>query len=261
MPEEGRATDHPPGRTWYLLAAAGIACAAIGAVFMPLGGGNATQGLSAAFIIFLAAPSFLALIQWAGPRRGLTTLAAVSLLALAIEMVAVATGIPYGTFRYSDGLGYLVLDLVPWVVPFAFTPLLLGAWAAAYRLAGKNLLTWIGITAILLVGVDLAIDPGAVAAGFWAWDTPGAWYGVQTVNFPGWFITGALMAVLLTLLMRRVPAERGPPPLLVASSLLLELPLWAGYSAARGLLLPAILGAALWLFLIRPGMWQSPDAR
>ncbi len=172
-----------------------------------------------------------------------------------------ATGIPYGSFRYSDRLGYLVMDLVPWMVPFAFTPLLLGAWAAANRLGGEDPALWIGTTAVLLVGVDLAIDPGAVAAGFWAWDIPGAWYRVPVVNFLGWFCTGCITAAVLTGLLGVAPGERGPPPVSVASSLLLALPLWAGYSAARGLLLPAILGAALWLLLLRPGMWQSPHGR
>jgi putative membrane protein len=251
----------PDLRSWYLLAAAGVACAAIGAFFMPMGAGQVTPAVSALFILLLAAPSFLALVRWAGARRGLTALAAISLMALAIELAAVATGVPYGTFRYSDLLGYLVMDLVPWVVPFAFTPLLLGAWAAAYRLAGKRPVVWIAATAVLLTAVDLAIDPGAVAAGFWAWASPGAWFGVPVVNFLGWLITGSVTAAVLTALLGAVPGERGPPPVSIASSLLLALPLWAGYSAGQGLYLPAMLGAALWLLLIRPGMWQIPPAR
>jgi putative membrane protein len=261
MAAVGRVLDQPPGRTWYLLAAAGIACAAIGALFMPRSAGSAAPVLSALLLLLLAAPSFLALVRWAGTRRGLAALGVVSLMALVIELAAVVTGIPYGNFGYSEGLGYLVMDLVPWVVPFAFIPLLLGAWAAAYRLGGKDPALWIGTTAVLLVGVDLAIDPGAVAAGFWAWDIPGAWYGVPVVNFLGWLFTGCITAAVLTALLGVVPGERGPPPLMVASSLLLALPLWAGYCAAKGLPIPAILGAALWLLLIRPGMWQSPPAR
>ena len=49
------------------------------------------------------------------------------------ESVAVATGVPYGRFSYSEVLGPPLFGLAPPTVLLAWTPLILGALALTRR--------------------------------------------------------------------------------------------------------------------------------
>lgn len=192
------------------------------------------------FLVGLALPSYLALVRWLGPARGIALLLLLSLLPLAVEAYAVATGIPYGRFTYSADLGYRVFGLVPWTVAFAYLPMLLGAVALASAAFGTSWrrLVPAGVLALLLV--DLVIDPAVVHAGLWVWTDGGAYYGVPVSNFAGWALTGAVYIALF----RLVAGTRAIPGT-VAASLLLILAFWTGYLARNGLGVPALLGAAL----------------
>ena len=44
-------------------------------------------------------------------------------------------------------------------------------------------------TGILLMILDMVLDPIAVDEGRWAWSKPGSYYGVPSLNFLGWFGT------------------------------------------------------------------------
>ncbi|MDT8356971.1 MAG: carotenoid biosynthesis protein [Methanomicrobiaceae archaeon] len=191
--------------------------------------------LSTLFIIALALPSLFALLRWLGPARGAAAAVVLGALSLAVEALAVLTGIPYGAFSYSPALGLSLFDLVPWTVAFAYLPILLGAVTLASRVGSFP--ARVAATGGLVVLADLAIDPGAVHAGFWAWSGGGPYYGVPPVNFAGWAITGMLYGAIFFLL---VGGEKVPPG--VASSLMLIIALWSGYNLGNGLLLPGAIG-------------------
>ncbi|HOI14443.1 MAG TPA: carotenoid biosynthesis protein [Methanoculleus sp.] len=192
------------------------------------------------FLVALALPSYIALVRWLGAPRGIALLLLLSILPLAVEAYAVATGFPYGRFTYSADLGYRVFGLVPWTVAFAYLPMLLGAVTLAGAAAGTSWgrLVPAGVLALLLV--DLVIDPAVVHAGLWVWLDGGAYYGVPASNFAGWILTGTVYVALFRLI-----AGGRPIPGTVAASLLLILAFWTGYLARNGLAVPALLGAAL----------------
>lgn len=201
--------------------------------------------ISSVFIIALAFPSYCYLYRWLGASKSLLIVSLLSVLSVLVEALAVATGHPYGGFRYSEALGYRVLGLVPWSVAFAYLPLLLGSATLASHLFGSDWLRFgVGSTAIL-VGVDLVVDPAAVAGGLWIWDEAGVYYGVPLGNFLGWLLTGFLYSTILLIIVRADVRGDGAVPLEVSSSLLMILSFWTGFLIWKNLTFPAVLGALM----------------
>ncbi|WP_250986419.1 carotenoid biosynthesis protein [Methanoculleus oceani] len=192
------------------------------------------------FLVGLALPSYVALVRWLGPLRGIALLLLLSLLPLAVEAYAVSTGVPYGSFTYAADLGYRVFGLVPWTVAFAYLPMLLGAVTLAAAAAGTAWSRLVPAGTFVLLLVDLVIDPAVVHAGLWVWLDGGAYYGVPASNFVGWVLTGAVYVALFRLI-----SSGRPIPGMVAASLLLILAFWTGYLTRDGLAIPALLGTAL----------------
>lgn len=198
-------------------------------------------------------PSVVALFGYLGPRKAVFSLLALSAFAYAIETVGVATGFPYGTFAYGDALGPKALNLVPYLLPVTYVPLVVGAVAAAWRPARRY--RHVAFSALLLVLVDGVLDPGAVSLGFWDYPGDGFYYGVPLSNFGGWLLSGALAAALLVSLGR----WQNPPPPGALDSAILALAFWTGVAALSGLVLPAALGATLFaLFLTRRASLRPP---
>ena len=154
--------------------------------------------VSALAILLFSSPVIVGAVRWLGPRGGIGLLLALGLYALVVESVAVATGLPYGRFSYSQVLGPPLLGLAPPTVLLAWTPLILGALAMTRR-------AWAAVA--LLVAVDLVLDPAAVRLGFWSWDEPGIYYGVPLINFFGWVLSGGIAVLAL----RRLPRPRARP--------------------------------------------------
>lgn len=185
--------------------------------------------VSALAILLFSAPVISGAIAWLGRWRGIALLAGLGMYALLVESVAVATGVPYGRFGYSDVLGPPLFGLAPPTVLLAWTPLILGCVAATRRV-------WHAV--LLLVAVDLVLDPAAVRLGFWAWDAPGVYYGVPLVNFLGWVLTGCIAVLAL----RRLPR---PVPPILARNLWLVLVFWSAVNAWTAQWLPALIGLVL----------------
>ncbi|HEU4544688.1 MAG TPA: carotenoid biosynthesis protein [Microlunatus sp.] len=182
--------------------------------------------VSALAILLFSTPVIVGAIQWLGPRGGIGLLVALGLYALVVESIAVATGLPYGRFSYSEVLGPPLFGLAPPTVLLAWTPLILGALALTRR-------AWAAVA--LLVVVDMVLDPAAVMLGFWSWDEPGIYYGVPLINFCGWVLSGGIAVLAL----RRLPR---PVPGLFARNLWLVLVFWTSVNAWSGQWLPAAIG-------------------
>jgi uncharacterized membrane protein len=58
--------------------------------------------------------------------------------------------------------------------------------------SNQNLI-FLFIPSLLLMIVDLVLDPIAVDEKRWGWGKPGAYYGVPFLNFIGWFFTTFLI--------------------------------------------------------------------
>ena len=191
----------------------------------------------------IALPSAVALFGYLGPRRAILSLLALSAFAYAIESFGVATGFPYGRFFYGDALGPTVAGLVPFLLPVSYVPLVVGAVAAAW---GGPRPLHVAFSALILVWMDTVLDPGATSLGFWVWPGGGAYYGVPVSNFVGWLLSGALAAALLLTTGRW--AEPPSPTLLDSAAI--STAFWTAVAAFSGIMLPALFGAALLVFLL-----------
>jgi putative membrane protein len=202
--------------------------------------------------LLIALPSFIALWGYLGPKSAALSLLSLSAFGFTIETTGVTTGLPYGPFYYGESLGPMLADLVPYLLPLSWAPLVLGA-AAATAPAGKTGLMrrplWIVCAAVLLTLVDGVLDPGAVSLGFWVWPGGGPYYGVPLSNYAGWLLSSSLaVAILLALGHRRW--ESAPPPPGLLDSALIAVAFWVGVDLFSGLLFPAALGAALFYYLL-----------
>jgi len=130
-------------------------------------------------------------------RRATAGVAGLAGYAYAIEFVGVHTGVPYGEFRYGVDLGP-TLGGIPLALPVFFIPLVMNAYLLCLLLLGRragNPLVRLPVVAAAVITMDLALDPGAVALGFWVYADGGAFYGVPSSNYLGWVLS-ATVAVL-----------------------------------------------------------------
>ena len=203
---------------------------------------------SYASTFLIALPCFVALFRYLGARRAALSLLTLSAFGFAIETVGVATGLPYGEFFYGDALGPKVLNLVPYLLPISYLPLVIGAVAASWSdsLEVKHRFLDIFRSALLLTLMDGVLDPGAASLDFWVWPEGGAYYGVPISNYAGWLLSGALAAALLLAVGRW---REAPLPGLLDSAMI-AVAFWTGVALFSGLIFPTLLGAALYAYLI-----------
>ncbi|MBX0295059.1 bisanhydrobacterioruberin hydratase [Haloarcula nitratireducens] len=131
-------------------------------------------------------------------RRATAALVALTAYSYGIELVGVRTGWPYGEFSYGVDLGPMLFGEVPLGLPVFFFPLVLNAYLLVLLLLGRrgeSALPRLLATLAVVLLVDLVLDPGAVAIGFWEYDV-GQFYGVPWSNYEGWLLSGTV-AVLL----------------------------------------------------------------
>lgn len=193
-------------------------------------------------VVLFAIPSFWALKLWLGWSDGAKLVGILGVYALSIETFALMTGFPYGHFGYSDHLGYKLFGHVPWTVAFAWTPLMLCAYAAARSLFASRLKR-IAFSTLLLVVFDLIIDPGAVKLGFWQYPA-GVYYGVPVSNYLGWIFSGVIGSAIMEASVSYFRPLL-PPPVQIGSSAFFIMFFWTAFAAFAGLAVPAAIGGAL----------------
>jgi putative membrane protein len=212
--------------------------------------------VSSVFVVLFALPSYYAVINTKGWKRGLIILVSLGFYALLIESSAIHTGFPYGDFIYNDLLGQKVFGLTPWTVAFAWPPILLLSYWFARHCTRFNLVQkyWgvAGLTAVIAMGIDLVLDPAAVNLGFWNWQEPGFFYGVPLVNFLGWLLSCFVGAIILHYLW----GDKKVPETLSYSGLAI-LWFWTVANVFMLQIIPAVVGFALLYVFFRKILIKS----
>ncbi len=208
------------------------------------GFGSVHPMVSVVAILLISLPSFHGLNRTVGWRKGLAALSGLGVFALLVEALGTWSGFPYGAFQYTGDLGWRVFGLVPWTVPFAWIPLLLGAVTiAGARFSGS---VQRGIyAAVLLTAMDFVLDPGAVSVGLWRYSNPGLYYEVPWTNFAGWMLTGTFAAICLSKLLN---GKHLPSGILVSAAWMVAF--WTGVAGARLLVLPLLIGGVLLGYIV-----------
>ncbi|GAB7009244.1 bisanhydrobacterioruberin hydratase [Halorubrum trueperi] len=131
-------------------------------------------------------------------RRALGWLGVLIVYTYAIELFGVATGWPYGSFEYTVSLGPMIAG-VPVALPVFFIPLVVNAYLLCLLLLGPRVSNrWLRLATVIagVVAMDVVLDPGAVALGFWSFGG-GAFYGVPLSNYAGWVLSATVAVVAL----------------------------------------------------------------
>jgi uncharacterized membrane protein len=121
------------------------------------------------------------------PARGLGLLAAAGAVGFGAEVAGVATGRPFGEYRYSDRLGPRVRG-VPVLAAAAWALLARPAWVVGGLLTRRRALR-VAAAAGALTAWDVFLDPRMVREGYWSWPQGGRYEGVPASNFLGWLVT------------------------------------------------------------------------
>ncbi|ESS11888.1 MAG: carotene biosynthesis associated membrane protein [uncultured archaeon A07HR60] len=131
-------------------------------------------------------------------RRALAGVAGLTAYTYAIETLGVSTGWPYGEFEYAVSLGPM-LEGVPIALPVFFIPLVVNAYLLWLLLLGPRAArVSVRLATIIptIVLMDVVLDPGAVALGFWSFDV-GQFYNVPLSNYGGWVLSAAAAVIAL----------------------------------------------------------------
>ncbi|MFC7136549.1 bisanhydrobacterioruberin hydratase [Halobaculum litoreum] len=154
-------------------------------------------------------------------RRELAGIGLLSAYAYGVEYVGVTTGWPYGEFEYLVALGP-ELGGVPLGLPVFFLPLVANAYLLCLLLLGdraeRTLVRLLAVIALVLT-MDVVLDPGAVALGFWAYTgyadagalgvlTGEGFYGVPLSNYAGWVVSATVAVVVLDAAFDRAALRR-----------------------------------------------------
>ncbi|MDS0259097.1 carotenoid biosynthesis protein [Haloarcula sp. S1CR25-12] len=165
------------------------------------------------FVLFGTLVMRLPLVAGVGPlldRRATLALVALAAYSYAIELLGVRTGWPYGEFSYGVDLGPMLFGEVPLGLPVFFFPLVLNAYLLVLLLLGEraeSTLPRLLATLATVILVDLVLDPGAVAIGFWEYEAA-QFYGVPWSNYGGWLLSGTVAVVLFDLGFDRAGLRR-----------------------------------------------------
>ena len=166
--------------------------------------------------------------QARGARRGALPVAAAGALGFAAELHGVATGKPFGRYHYSGKLGPRVGG-VPLLAAAAWAMMARPSWVVAGHLTPRRI-PRIVLAAGALTAWDVFLDPRMAREGYWTWPDGGRYEGVPASNFLGWWITGADVFALWSLL------DGEPPDARDDEALALYVWTWAGETFANAVL-------------------------
>jgi putative membrane protein len=217
-------------------------------------------------VLFGVAIMRLPLIAGVAPL--LTRKAGVGLLALCtytygIEFVGVSTGYPYGHFEYGVDLGPMIADAIPAALPLFFLPLVLNAYLLCLLLLGesaRSALFRVPVVIAAVVGMDLVLDPGAVAIGFWSYDAGGLYYGVPWLNYAGWVLSATVAVLLFDYAFDRsdLLARVNACPFML-DDLVSFVILWGFVNVFYGNWVPAVLAVGYGIALWRVDRFDFPE--
>ncbi len=190
-------------------------------------------------------------------------------VAFVAEYASTRIGVPFGLYHYTEATRGVELYLanVPFFDSLSFPFLAYAAWCAArWALGESRTLRAVGTAGVLMMLLDVVIDPVAVRGARWFlghifyYPAGGVYFGVPLSNFAGWAIVGwAIVGGYLALAgARRAPrAAPGLGVLLYYAILAFNLAVtaWIGEIAllAVGILLHVLVFLVLWGISSGPG--------
>jgi putative membrane protein len=209
------------------------------------------QNGGASYMIFGAIAAFLYGKQMIGLKRTLAFAIPAIGISVSAELLGTSTGFPFGAYSYLSGLGYKIVDLVPFTIPLSwfymgFSAFLVSATLMRFGTGWGYRIAAIALGALMLTSWDFVLDPAMSQTPypFWEWHQAGEFYGMPYQNFFGWFGTGALFMIVASLIWGKTNQ-----PILNRQQILFPTIMYAGnfmfallLSFNAGFYVPAMLG-------------------
>ena len=193
-------------------------------------------------------------------RRAVLAVGALVAYSYGIEYLGVHTGVPYGEFFYGVDLGPTLAG-VPLGLPVFFIPLVMNAYLLVALLLGERARSrprrLVSVIAAVLA-MDLVLDPGAVALGFWVYPGGGLYYGVPLSNYAGWVLSATVAVVALDVAFsRRALLRRLSETEFMLDDLVSFVILWGAINAWFGNWLPVLVACGFGVGLVRTDRFDS----
>jgi putative membrane protein len=190
----------------------------LSAIAYPLATHGARDTVTWTIVLLGAVLSVVHAAASRGGRTAAAVLLLVTVTAIGFEAVGLATGFPYGSYAYGDGLGPTLLG-VPFLVPLAWLMMAWPSWLLADLLSrplGPRVRrpVRIAVAAAVFAGWDVVLDPQLVQAGYWRWAHPHPGLpGIDTVpltNLAGWLLAGLVLMTALDVQVARSSVTDAP---------------------------------------------------
>ena len=252
------------GFHWTILAALGLT--ALAEILAP----RVCENLDALLLGFAFLASLTTLARQLPWQNVLLAAGITALIGGAAHGLSARTSIPFGPLTFNEIAGPKLFDCIPWTLPLVWIVALFNS-RGVVRLALRpwrkttNYGWWlIGLTAVLAVGFDLALEPVAAhVKHFWLWEPTkirATWFGASPLNFLGWAVVALLILAFTTpSLIKKQPGGPSAPDFAPLALWLGALLLFAVGAAAAGLWLAvavdALLAGAAAFFAIRGAKW------
>ena len=108
-----------------------------------------------------------------------------------VEVAGVHTGVLFGIYHYGSALGIKLLD-VPLLIGVNWFLLAISSRGIVEKIS-KNRYVQIVLSALLMVFLDILIEPVAIQLDFWSWENNV----IPLQNFAMWFITAIVIQYIL----------------------------------------------------------------
>ena len=108
------------------------------------------------------------------------------------------------------------------------------------------------LSSLAFTAWDLFLDPQMVGWGFWAWETPGLYFGIPLSNYLGWIIVSAM----ITLVANPKDLPVGPLALVYVLTWLLQTIGQGIFWSQPGPAIVGFFGSGLFVFLA----WKKSKA-
>lgn len=199
-----------PSRAYRFLLPAILVCYAGARVLQVITGPTPRLSLVAPDVLSAAAFALVDGSRRYG-RRGILVFAAICLaVGNVVENIGVATGFPFGHYRFLEVMGPRFLS-VPILLGLAYVGMAYVSWVVARILmrssngSGKlGLIALPAVASLVMVSWDVAQDPvWSTFLHAWVWRDGGSWFGVPLSNYAGWYGTVFTIYLLFAIYLKR----------------------------------------------------------
>lgn len=177
-----------------------------------------TTGNLDALLLFLATAASITALARQLPLQSVLFAAFITgLIGIAAHGLSARTGLPFGPLSFGESFGPQLFNTVPWTVGLIWIIAIFNSRGVArlilrpWRKVKNYGFVLIGLTALLALAFDFALEPFAHAKHFWFWQPTKlhiTWHGASPLSFCGWtFVTLMILGIIMPYLIRKQPGN------------------------------------------------------